>query len=121
MSVDQTYFCLNFAPCFPITLSWWGGIELEVWKCSPEAPDELPTSVHEPRAAQAAWLPCRVSLPGKGSEELRGHRERKERLFASEMAGFEAGGTPWTEPTHSRLVTLHNGTEPGCDRWYPWI
>jgi len=25
MSVVQTFFCLNFAPCFPITLSWWEG------------------------------------------------------------------------------------------------
>lgn len=68
-----------------------------------------------------AGCPAEFHLQGKVLEELQGHRELKEGPFASEMSGFEAGGTPWIEPTHSRLVTLHNGTEPGCDRWYPWI
>lgn len=99
-----------------------GEVKLEVWKCSPEAPDQFSRSVHEPGAAQGGTgCPEGFCLPGKELQELWGPRECKRRAFASEMSGFEAGGTPWIEPTHSRLVTLHNGTEPGCDRWCPWI
>lgn len=68
-----------------------------------------------------AGCPAGFHLSREGSEVPQGHEKHKERPFASEMAGLEAGGTPWVEPTHSRLVTLHDGTEPGCDRWYPWI
>lgn len=67
------------------------------WKCgnAPLKPQmSVPRSVCGPGQHGGAGCPAEFHLPGKGLEELQGHRELKEGPFASEMAGFEAGGTP---------------------------
>lgn len=106
---DQIFFCSNVAPCSIMLLNWRCGN-------APEAPG---LCVRPTQRGRDGCL-LRFTILERGQRWPWIMRSTR-RYYLTWMLGLEVSGIPWMEPTHSRLVTLHDGTEPGCDRWYPWI
>lgn len=106
---DQTFFCSNVAPCSIMLLNWRYG----------NAP-EAPGLCLKPTQCGRDGCLLRFTTLERGQRWPWIMRSTR-RDYLTWMLGLEVSGIPWMEPTHSRLVTLHDGTEPGCDRWFPWI